>query len=86
MDSNQFYDEVVNSSLCPKDFDTIYREFRQFQEDTLETLREFHRVCEKNNVSYQLAFGSLLGAIRDNGQIPWDYDIDVLFRTMKRMF
>ncbi len=49
-----------------------------YQDKAIGTLNEFHRVCEKNGIKYQLAFGSLLGAVRDNGQIPWDYDIDVI--------
>lgn len=53
----------------------------------MDTLIEFHRVCEKSNIEYELAYGSLLGAIRDNGQIPWDYDIDVFvaFKDKERL-
>lgn len=47
-------------------------------------LDELHRICEKNKIEYQLAFGSLLGIIRDNGQIPWDYDIDVFVKFRDR--
>lgn len=47
----------------------------------LDLLREFGRVCEKYNLKYFLVHGSLLGAIRHNGIIPWDDDIDVgMFR------
>ena len=78
MNSDQFLQEVLGSSICPDGFEKIYKTFQGFQNAALSTLMEFHRVCEKNHVSYQLAFGSLIGAIRDGGQIPWDYDIDVL--------
>ncbi len=78
MNSKQFYDEVVNSNLCPDGFDEIYRDFRYYQDLAMKTLLVFHQICEQNGIRYQLAFGSLLGAIRDNGQIPWDYDIDVV--------
>lgn len=54
-----------------------YNEFREYQKKAQRTLEFFHDVCEKNQITYYLAYGSLLGAIRDNGQIPWDYDIDV---------
>lgn len=78
MNQIAFFEEVVNSDICPENFESIYNSFINFQNDALLTLKEFHRVCEKNKIPYQLAFGSLLGVIRDSGQIPWDYDIDVL--------
>lgn len=77
MKSDEFLKEIKESNLYLKDFEKVYKEFRFFQNLVLETFNEFHRICEKNKISYQLAYGSLLGAIRDNGQIPWDYDIDV---------
>lgn len=78
MNRKEFELEVLQSDLCPNDFKEIYNEFRRYQDEAIRTLNEFHRVCEKNGIRYQLAFGSLLGAVRDNGQIPWDYDIDVI--------
>lgn len=77
MTSNEFLDEVLDSELCPERFEDIYREFTGFQADTRATLDELHRVCEESGVKYQLAYGSLLGLVRDGGQIPWDYDTDV---------
>ena len=78
MNSVEFLNEVINSGQCPSDFEKIYNEFQSFQLDALKTLKEFHRVCELNDVPYMLFYGSLLGVIRDHGQIPWDYDIDVI--------
>lgn len=77
MKPSEFLQEVLSSKCCPENFNEIYKEFQKYQNKAIETLNEFHRVCEKNGVLYQLAYGSLLGAIRDGGQIPWDYDIDV---------
>lgn len=43
----------------------------------LGVLDKFIQVCEDNNLRYYMAYGSVLGAIRHKGLIPWDDDIDV---------
>ena len=47
----------------------------------IDLLLEFDRVCKKHNLKYFFEAGSLLGAVRHGGFIPWDDDIDV---TMPR--
>lgn len=44
----------------------------------LEMLRDFDAVCAKHNIQYQLFAGTALGAVRHQGFIPWDDDIDVI--------
>lgn len=51
------------------------------QQIQVELLKEFDRICRKYQIAYNISFGTLLGAIRHGGFIPWDDDIDVTLRS-----
>lgn len=52
---------------------------RQVQLIQLEMLIEVDRICKKCNIHYNVIAGTLLGAVRHGGYIPWDDDADVAF-------
>ncbi|MDT2748630.1 LicD family protein [Streptococcus parauberis] len=53
-------------------------DLKEVQHKALELLVEFDKICRKNEFIYSLGGGTLLGAIRHNGFIPWDDDIDLM--------
>lgn len=53
-------------------------ELRKHQKVMLEMLCEVDRICQKHNIAYMLFAGTMLGAVRHQGFIPWDDDLDVV--------
>ena len=51
---------------------------RELQQVSLELLLDVHHFCEVYNIRYSIAYGTLIGAIRHKGFIPWDDDIDIM--------
>lgn len=52
-------------------------EFRRMQLLQLDMIAELDRVCRKHNINYTITCGTLLGAVRHKGYIPWDDDADI---------
>lgn len=55
-----------------------YLSIKEIQQESLVMMKEIHRFCQDNNIHYSLTAGTLIGALRHNGFIPWDDDIDVM--------
>lgn len=55
-------------------------DIEESKEIQLSILRAVHVFCISNGIKYSLGYGSLLGAIRHKGFIPWDDDIDIIMK------
>ncbi len=69
-------------NLCKEiiyNFEVTEERKRVWQKE-LEILEKIVEICNENNIKYSLSGGSLLGAVRHKGFIPWDDDIDICMK------
>lgn len=64
--------EELVARFCPEG-----SQLRRMQHRMTEMLLCFDEICKRNNITYWLCSGTLLGAVRHKGYIPWDDDLDV---------
>ena len=50
---------------------------KEIQNVSLEILKKVADICDKEGLKYSLAWGTLIGAVRHHGYIPWDDDVDI---------
>ena len=67
-------EEIYIENYVKKSYDGKVHKIR---EKETEILSEVDRICKKHNIDYYLVGGSLLGAVRNQGFIPWDDDVDI---------
>lgn len=58
--------------------DAVSEEIQRIQERVFILLKTFKDICDKEHIWYSLSGGTMLGAVRHNGFIPWDPDADVV--------
>lgn len=79
-------ERILKEGVITKDFlkeETVCdfhvsEQLKKTQAIGLDMLLKLDSVCKQNNLRYYLAYGTLLGAVRHKGFIPWDDDVDVI--------
>ena len=62
-----------------KAYQMTQSELKQLQQTQIEIIAEVDRICKKHGIRYNMVGGTMLGAIRHKGYIPWDDDADIGF-------
>ena len=68
---------IIDQEALRRKFNPEGSVLRRQQHRMLEILLEVDRICKKHNIRYWLSSGTLIGAVRHKGFIPWDDDLDI---------
>lgn len=74
---NYKVDLIMDYYIDPAGAKPAVGALKQLQGEMMELLLLFRNIAEKHGINYWLDYGTLLGAVRQNGFIPWDSDVDV---------
>lgn len=70
---------IMSMSVKREGYQISEKELKELQQVQKELIREVDRICRKLGIQYNMVGGTMLGAIRHKGYIPWDDDADVGF-------